>query len=118
MPVNVANDEILLRCACDNLKHIAYLVHDPDNRYKGVDWHLQRERFNWYLTITLNAPGIFDRIRQAARYIFAPHTVRSGNYVELMLWNEDVDRLAEFIEMRREQERSTTFAAGGNPSGS
>jgi hypothetical protein len=103
MPVNVANDEILLRCACDNLKHIAYLVHDPDNRYKGEDLHLQRESFNWYLTITLNAPGIFDRIRQAARYIFAPHTLRFGNYVELALRNEDVDRLAEFIQTRRKR---------------
>jgi len=103
MPVNVANDEILLRCACDNLKHIAYLIHDPDERYKGEDRHLQGERVNWYLTITLNAPGIVDRIRQAARYIFAPHTVRFGNYVELALRNEDMDRLAEFIETRRKQ---------------
>jgi hypothetical protein len=103
MPVNVASDEILLRCACDNLKHIAYLIHDPDERYKGEDWHLQGERFNWYLTITLNAPRTFDRIRQAARYIFAPHTVRFGNYVALALRNEDMDRLAEFIETRRKQ---------------
>ena len=104
MPVNIANDEILLRCACDNLKHIAYLIHDPDERYKGEDWHLQRERFNWYLTITLNVPGIFGRIRQAVRYIFAPHSLRFGSYVELALRNEDVNRLAEFIESRRKQE--------------
>ena len=105
MAVNVAEDEILLRCACDNLKHIAHLVHDPDNRYKGENLHLQRECCTWYLTVTLNAPGIFDRIRQAARYIFAPHTLRFGNYVELALRDEDVDRLAEFIEMRRNQEQ-------------
>jgi hypothetical protein len=103
MSANIADDEILLRCECDNLQHIAYLVYDRDKRRKGPDWHFQGERFNWYFTITLNAPGIFERIRQAARYIFAPHTFRFGNYVELALRNEDVDRLAEFIQVRRRQ---------------
>ena len=62
------------------------------------------ECFNWYSTITRNAPGTLDRIHQAARYILAPHTLRFSNYVELALRNEDVDRLVEFIETRRKQE--------------
>jgi hypothetical protein len=105
MPANIADDEILLRCNCGNLQHIAYLVYDPDKRHKGPDWHFQNERFNWYFTITLNAPGTLERIRQAARYIFAPHTFRFGNYAELALRDEDVDRLAEFIEVRRKRDR-------------
>jgi hypothetical protein len=103
MPVNVVDDEILLRCACGNLKHIAYLIHDPSDRYDGGDRHLQKERCNWHLTVTLNTPGFFDRIRQAVRYVIAPHTLRFGNYVELALRNEDMDRLAEFIEVRLKQ---------------
>jgi hypothetical protein len=105
MPVDLVNNEILLRCACGDLKHIAYLVYDPGKRYKGADWHFQSERIDWYLTVTLNSPGTFARIRQAARYIFAPHTFRFGNYIELALRNEDIDRLAEFIEVRRERDR-------------
>jgi len=105
MAVDIADDEILLRCACGNLQHIAYLIHDPHRRHDGRDCHIQNERFDWYFTITLNAPRTFERIRQAARYIFAPHTFRFGNYVELALRNEDVDRLAEFIEARRKQDR-------------
>jgi hypothetical protein len=104
MPVNITDDEILLRCACSNLQHIAYLVYDPDKRHKSVDLHFQGERIKWYFTITLNAPGLYERIRQAARYIFAPHSFRFGSYVELALRNDDVDRLAEFIEVRRKRE--------------
>jgi hypothetical protein len=101
MPVDLVNNEILLRCACGDLKHIAHLVYEPDKRYKDEDVHFRSERINWYLTVTLNSPGTFARIRQAARYIFAPHTFRFGNYVEFALRNEDVTRLAEFIETRR-----------------
>ena len=66
------------------------------------------ERFSRDVTRSAKAAAqplneTFDRIRQAARYIFAPHTLRFGNYVELALRNEDVDRLAEFIETRRKQ---------------
>jgi hypothetical protein len=105
MAVNIADNEILLRCACGNLQHIVYLIHDPDRRHNGTAWHFQGERCKWYFTITLNAPGTVERVRQAARYILAPHTLRFGNYVELALQDEDVDRLAEFIEARRQQGR-------------
>jgi hypothetical protein len=100
MPVNIADNEILLRCACGNLQHIAYLIHDPNRHHKRADRHFQGERFKWYFTTTLNAPGILERVRQAVRYILVPHTLRFGNYVELALRSEDVDRLAEFIEAR------------------
>jgi hypothetical protein len=56
------------------------------------------------LSQTESAKDSGHYLRQAARYIFAPHSLRFGNYVELALRNEDVDRLAEFIQMRRKRE--------------
>jgi hypothetical protein len=43
--------------------------------------------------------GFMCALRQGIR----PHTLRFANYVELALRNEDVDRLAEFIETRCKQ---------------
>jgi hypothetical protein len=90
--INLADNEILLRCSCHSLDHIAFLIHDPN---------IKGEHDDWYLSVMLDHFSFWKRVRKAFQYVFAPHTIRYGMSAELVLRSEDVDRLSEFIQKRR-----------------
>lgn len=98
MPTNLDENEILLRCACLASDHIAFLRHEPDDSRGN---NLKGEHDDWYLSVVLDHFGFWKRIPMAFRYIFAPRTIKYGMTAELVLRNEDVDRLCEFIVTRR-----------------
>lgn len=100
MPTQIDDNEFLLKCACgDRIQHVAWLIHDPNdprgNNLKGYD-------DDWYLITALDRNiSFWRRILTAIKYIFRPKNLRFYGYSELVLRNEDVDRLAEFITQRR-----------------
>lgn len=96
--INVADNELLIRCSCSSSTHIAWLIHDPDTSRGN---NLKGEHDDWYLSVMLDNFAFWKRIRMAFRYVFAPQTIRYGMTSELVLKNEDVDKLAEFIKSRR-----------------
>lgn len=97
MPVGLEDNEMLLRCACHSADHLAFLVHEPDdtrgNNLKGQD-------DDWYLSILLDRRPWWRRVVLATKYVLGVR-VRYGAYAELVLRNEDVERLASFITRRR-----------------
>lgn len=98
MPVNIEDNELLLRCACHTTEHLAFLIHEPDdsrgNNLKGVD-------DDWYLSVMLCHYGFWKRVGKAFQYVFWPRSIKYGMTSEIILRSEDVDRLAEFIQKRR-----------------
>jgi len=98
MPVNVPDNEIMLRCACGHSDHTAFLIHEPDDTRGN---NLKGEHDDWYLSVRLDHFHIWKRLRMALRYAFAPHTITYGTTAELVLRSEDVDKLCEFIVTRR-----------------
>jgi len=94
----IADNEFLMRCACFSSDHYAWLIHEPDdsrgNNLKGVD-------DDWYLSVSLAHFGFWKRVRKALRYIFSPLSLKYGMTAEIVLRTEDIDKLAEFICMRR-----------------
>jgi hypothetical protein len=88
--INVADNELLIRCACHSAEHIAWLVHDSDDKDD-----------DWYLSVMLDHFGFWKRVRRALRYVFAPGTIKYGMTAELVLRNDDVEKIADFIRMRR-----------------
>jgi hypothetical protein len=103
--INVAENELLLRCSCHAPEHIAWLVHEPDNTR---DNNLKGENDDWYLSIMLDHFGFWKRIRKGLQYIFWPESFRYGMTAELVLRSEDIDKIAEFITLRRKKETGTT----------
>lgn len=99
MPINVAENELLMRCSCHSAEHIAWLIHDP---WESRDSNLKAADDDWYLSVMLDHFSFWKRLRTALRYVFAPQTIKYGMTAELVLRNEDVDRLAEFITKRRQ----------------
>jgi hypothetical protein len=97
MPINLKDNELLIRCACGSSNHIAFLIHEPDesrgNNLKAVD-------DDWYLSVSLDNPYFWNRLRLAFKYVFAPRSIKYGMYAELVLKNEDVDKIAHFIGHR------------------
>lgn len=91
MPINLEDNEILLRCACHSAEHIAFLIHDEDtsreNNLKGKD-------DDWYLAVLLDPiQPWWKRVWRALR----PNKGRYGFYAELVLTTDDVNKLADFI---------------------
>jgi hypothetical protein len=98
--INVAENELLMRCSCHSPEHIAWLIHDPDSDREN---NLKGEHDDWYLSVMLDHFPFWKRVRKAFQYIFAPHSIRYGMTAELVLRTEDVDKLCEFIRIRRGQ---------------
>jgi hypothetical protein len=98
MPINLNDNEILLRCACGASDHIALLTHDADD---PRDCNLKGVEDDWYLSVMLDHFRFWKRLRLAARYLFAPQTIKYGMAAELVLRNEDVEKLAHFILTRQ-----------------
>ena len=96
--INVAENELLLRCSCHAAEHIAWLIHDPDTSRGN---NLKGEHDDWYLSVMLDNFAFWKRVRMAFRYVFSPHTIKYGMTAELVLRTEDVDKIAEFICLRR-----------------
>src|ERR1700679_2857123 len=97
--INVADNELLIRCACgDHSNHVAWLIHEPDDARGN---NLKGEQDDWYLSVTLDHFNFWKRVRMACRYIFAPRSIKSRSVsAELVLRNEDVDKIAGFIRER------------------
>lgn len=95
--INVAENELLMRCSCGSGEHIAWLIHDEWDR----DNNLKGEQDDWYLSVMLDHFPFWKRVRKAFRYVFVPQTLKYGMTAELVLRNEDVDKLAQFILARR-----------------
>lgn len=85
--INLAENELLLRCSCHSPEHIALLIHEPED--------------DWYLSVMLDHFTFWKRVRKGMQYIFAPASIRYGMTAELMLRTEDIDKIAEFICVRR-----------------
>lgn len=103
MAVDVAENELLLRCACgDRMAHVAWLIHEPDD---SLGNNLKGEQDDWYLMIGLDCRfGFWRRLWTSLKYAFWPSSLtamRYHGYSELVLRNEDIDRLNEFIVTRR-----------------
>jgi hypothetical protein len=96
--INVADNELLMRCSCHSPDHIAWLIHEPDddrgNNIKG-------ENDDWYLSVMLDHFRFWKRLRTGLRYIFAPHTIKYGMTAELVLRTDDIDKVHDFIARRR-----------------
>ena len=96
MPTQIEPNEFLLRCACgDRTEHVAWLIHEANdsrgNKLKGIE-------DDWYLHIALDPHrSILKRFWLAMKYVWQPWKTYYIGYAELVLRNEDVDRLAEFI---------------------
>lgn len=96
--INVAENELLLRCSCGSPEHIAWLIHDPDDDRGNK---IKAEQDDWYLSVMLDHFAFLKRVRTAFRYVFAPHTIKYGMFAELVLRTEDIDKISEFIARRR-----------------
>lgn len=96
--INVQDNEILLRCSCHASEHIAFLKYEPDDRRGN---NLKGEQDDWYLSVMLDHFRFWKRLRMACRYLFAPQTINYGMTAELVLRSEDMDKLCEFIVVRR-----------------
>lgn len=96
--INVAENELLMRCSCHSAEHIAWLIHEPDDDRGN---NLKGERDDWYLSVMLDHFPFWKRFRKGFRYIFAPQTIKYGMTAELVLRTEDIDKLYEFILIRR-----------------
>jgi hypothetical protein len=96
--INVAENELLMRCSCHSAEHIAWLIHDPDESRGN---NLKGEHDDWYLSVMLDHFSFWKRVRKAFRYVFAPQTIKYGMTAELVLRTEDIDKLYEFILVRR-----------------
>lgn len=100
MPINLKDNELLLRCSCHSPEHIAFLIHEPDD---SRDNNLKGERDDWYLSVMLDHFGFWKRIRKACQYVFHPDSIRYGMTAELVLRTEDIAEIEEFIHRRRNQ---------------
>lgn len=87
-----------MRCSCHSADHIAWLIHEPDDSRGN---NLKGEHDDWYLSVMLDHFALWKRVRMAFRYVFAPHTIKYGMTAELVLRTEDIDKLYEFILLRR-----------------
>lgn len=98
MPVIEHENELLLRCACgDRLAHVAHLVYEPDESRGN---NLKGEMDDWYLSMTLDPRGpVWRRIWLALRFIWRPQWY--CGYAEIVLRNDDIDRIVEFVAVRR-----------------
>ena len=105
MPINLQDNEIMLRCACYAHEHTAMLAHEPND---SRDCKLKGENDDWYLSISLANHRFSGRIKKALQYVFRPSTIRYGMYAEIVLRDEDVERVAEFIRERRGRAAGTT----------
>jgi hypothetical protein len=99
--INVAENELLLRCSCGAAEHIAWLVHEPDDTRGN---NLKSEHDDWYLSVMLDHFSFWKRVRKAVQYIFHPSSIRYGMTADLVLRSEDVDKIAEFIQKRRKSQ--------------
>lgn len=96
--INVAENELLMRCSCHSAEHIAWLIHEPDEDRGN---NLKGEHDDWYLSVMLDHFTFWKRVCKGFQYIFAPQTIKYGMTAELVLRTEDIDRLYEFILIRR-----------------
>lgn len=96
--INVAENELLMRCSCHSAEHIAWLIHEPDDDRGN---NLKGERDDWYLSVMLDHFPFWKRVRKGFRYVFVPQTIKYGMTAELVLRTEDIDKLYEFILIRR-----------------
>ena len=96
--INVADNELLLRCSCHAPAHVAWLIHDP---YTERGNNLKGEQDDWYLSVMLDHFGFWKRLRIGLRNIIRPRTIECGMSAELVMRTEDIDKLKEFIERRR-----------------
>ena len=96
--INVADNELLIRCSCHSADHQAWLIHDPDDARGN---NIKGENDDWYLSVMLDYFSFWKRVRTGFRYVFAPHTIKYGMTAELVLRSEDVDKISEFIQRRR-----------------
>jgi hypothetical protein len=98
MPTGLEVNEFFMRCACHASDHCAMLTHEPDsargNNISGVD-------DEWYLSVRLDQFGFWKRFRTGLRYIFSPYSIKYGTSVEIVLRNEDIAALEDFIMRRR-----------------
>ena len=104
MPINLQDNEIMLRCACHSHEHTAMLTHEPD---EFRDCNLKGETDDWYLSVSLANHHFGRRVKKAFQYVFRPSTIRYGMYAEIVLRDEDVERVAEFIRERRASRAAT-----------
>lgn len=76
---------------------MAMLVFDPDtsrgNNLKGLD-------DDWYLSVWLDHFNFWKRLKLGVQYIFAPRSIKYGMSAELILKNEDMEKIASFIQQR------------------
>jgi hypothetical protein len=99
MPINVPDNAILLRCACHSMSHFARLIYEPaDSRGNN----LKGQSDDWYLSVMLDFDGLWLRLRTAIRYIFAPRSLDYGSTTEIVLHNEDIDQLIDFLVSKRQ----------------
>jgi hypothetical protein len=96
--INLRDNELMMRCSCFSHDHIAFLIHEPDDERGN---NLKGENDDWYLSVMLDHFGFWKRVRMGLRYVFRPYTIRYGMSAELVLRNDDIDKLAEFIAVRR-----------------
>lgn len=96
--INLRDNELLIRCSCYSNDHSAFLIYEPDdsrgNNIKGID-------DDWYLSVMLDHFIFWKRVKLAFKYIFAPYSIRYGMSTELVLKNEDMDKIVNFINVRR-----------------
>ena len=98
MPIGLEDNELLIRCACHTPEHRAMLIHEPDDSRGN---NIKGENDDWYLSIMLDHFGFWRRVVKALQFVFAPHKIKYGMTAEIVLRNEDVDKIAEFICRRR-----------------
>ena len=96
--IGLEDNELLLRCSCGSKDHIAFLIHEPDDSRGNK---LKEEDDDWYLSVLLDEFPFLRRLRRGLVYIFAPHRLRLGMYMELVLKNQDMDAIVAFISRRK-----------------
>lgn len=105
MTTGIDDNEFLMRCSCgDHIEHVAWLIHEPDDSRGN---NLKGEQDDWYLMTSLDPNfGFWRRLWTGLKYAYRPRLLRYSGYSELVLRNEDVDRLSEFIRQRRASSNS------------
>jgi len=94
--IGLDDNELLLRCSCGSKEHIAWLTYEPADQR---DHNMKEMGDDWYLSIGLDRFRFWKRLRTAVRYVFGSYE-RYGAYVEIVLKNEDMDKISTFIGTR------------------
>jgi len=95
MSVIKNEDELIIRCSCgDKMSHFATLIYEP---WEDRGNNIKSEHDDWYLSVALETFSFWKRLKLAWNYMWNKSTPY-GNFIEIVLTNQDVKDIADWIK--------------------